>query len=242
VSRTACALAGSPIPLAILPHGTANNTALGLGISGTVPQIIDSWRHAGEVPFDLVDAAGDGHATRVAEAIGWGVFPQVIAEANRCGELASRSPTASSKATVRSLDDERALFREVVERARSQHYEVEVDGIDYSGDYLLVEISNVRFIGPQLLLTPASSTNDGLIEVTLWGDAEREHLLRLLDTDESVRRSAKGPAARVGDQVTVSADDPLRHVDGHLVNLGLRARRTVRLSVRRAAVHYLVGA
>lgn len=218
------------------------NTALSLEIRGTVPQIVDSWSYAGAVPFDLVDAAGDGHTTRVAEAIGWGVFPRVIAEANRCGELASRSATASPNAAVRSLDDERALFREVVEGARPQHYEVVVDGIDYSGEYLLVEISNVRFIGPQLLLTPASSTNDGLIEVTLWGDSEREHLLRLLDTDEAVRHATKCPAARVGDQVTVSADDPLRHVDGHLVNLGLRARRTVRLLVRRAAVHYLVGA
>jgi diacylglycerol kinase (ATP) len=241
VSRTACALAGSAIPLAILPHGTANNTALSLGIRGTVEQIIDSWQRASLVPFDLLDAAADGHTTRFAEAMGWGVFPQVIAEAMRREKSAASSPNGNSDGAVRSLDDERALFREVVERARPRSYEVEVDGVNYSGEYLLVEISNVRFIGPQLLLAPGSSTKDGLIEVTLWGSAERDHLLRSLDSDESIRRVAKGPAARVGDHVSVSAVDALRHVDGHLVDLGESAREMVRFSVRRAAVHYLIG-
>jgi len=241
VSRTACALAGSRIPLAILPHGTANNTALSLGITGTVPQIIDSWQHATELPFDLLDATAEGHTTRFAEAIGWGVFPRVIAEAKHREELASRARTAGADGAVRSLDDERALFREALERARPQPYEVEVDGINHSGDYLLVEISNVRFIGPQLLLAPESSPQDGLVEITLWGNAEREHLIRLLDADESARRAAKGPAAKVGDRVSVTAADERRHVDGHLVDLGEKARRTVRVSVRRAAVRYLVG-
>jgi len=242
VSQTACALAGSRIPLAILPHGTANNTALSLGITGTVAQIVEGWQRAGHVPFDLLDAAAGGHTTRFAEAIGWGIFPQVIAEAKRREERASRSRSDGGGGAVRSLDDERALFREVLERAQPQPYELEIDGINYSGDYLLVEISNVRFIGPQLLLAPESSTKDGLVEVTLWGSAEREHLFRSLDADESTRRAAKGPAARVGDRVSVTAPDELRHVDGHLVDLGGRGRRTVRVSVRRGAVHYLVGA
>lgn len=242
VSRTACALAGSHIPLAILPHGTANNTARSLGVTGSVPQIIDDWQRSRAVPFDLLDASADGHTTRLAEAIGWGVFPRVIAEAKRREEHASRSKTAGPDDAVRSLDDERALFREVVERARPQPYEVEIDGVNYSGDYLLVEISNVRFIGPQLLLAPESSTKDGLVEVTLWGSAEREHLLRSLAADESTRHSAQGPAARVGDRVSVTATDQLRHVDGHLVDLGDQTRRTVRVSVRRGAVHYWVGA
>ena len=239
VSRTACALAGSRIPLAILPHGTANNTALSLGITGTIPEIIDGWQHASPVPFDLLDAAADGHTTRFAEAMGWGVFPQVIAEAKR---REAQSRKERSTAAPRSLDDERALFREVLEHARPQPYEVEIDGANYSGDYLLVEISNVRFVGPQLLLAPESSTKDGLVEVTLWGNAEREHLRCLLDADESARRATKGPAARVGDRISVTAADERRHVDGHLVELGEHARRTVRVSVRRGAVHYLVGA
>ena len=241
VSRTACALAGSRIPLAILPHGTANNTALSLGITGTSSQIIAGWQRATEVPFDLLDAAVDGHTTRFAEAMGWGVFPRVIAEAKHRKDLDSRSPAEGRDGAARSLDDERTLFREMLERARPRAYEVEVDGVNYSGDYLLVEISNVRFIGPQLLLAPESSTKDGLVEVTLWGNAEREHLLRSLHADESTRRTAKGPAARVGERVTVTAADERRHVDGHLVELGETAQRTVRVSVRRGAVRYLVG-
>lgn len=232
VSRTACALAGCRIPLAILPHGTANNIALGLGMRGSLPELVASWQHAESVPFDLLDASTDGETTRFAEAVGWGAFPRVIAEAKRREEL---------DGAERSLDDERSLFREVAERATPQPYGVTIDGIDYSGDYLLVEVSNVRFIGPQLLLTPESSTEDGLLEVTLWGSAEREHLLRRLDSDESVRSSTAGPAAKAGSRVSVSASDTLRHVDGHLLDLGAVAQRMVHFSVLPAAVRYSVG-
>jgi len=232
VSRAACALAGSRIPLAILPHGTANNTALSLGIRGSVEQLVESWQRAARVPFDLLDATTEHHTTRFAEAMGWGVFPQVIAEAKRREE---------ADGAERSLEDERTLFRELVERARPRPYEVTVNGVNYSGDYLMVEVSNVRFIGPQLLLTPESSTKDGLLEVTLWSSAERGHLRRLLDSNEATRRTASGPSAKVGERVSVSASDALRHVDGHLVELGEDARRTVQFSVRHAAVHYLVA-
>src|SRR4051812_1603040 len=44
VGSVACALAGSPVPLAILPLGTANNTALALGVHGNVADIVHTWR------------------------------------------------------------------------------------------------------------------------------------------------------------------------------------------------------
>jgi len=232
VSHAACALAGSSIPLAILPHGTANNIALGLGIGGTVEEIVASWRQAKKVPFDLLDATADGQTTRLAEAVGWGVFPQMIAEAKRREAI---------QGSGRSLAAERTLFRRVVENARPRRYEVTIDGADWSGDYLLVEISNVRFIGPQLLLAPDSSTADGLLEVTLWSESERELLLRLLDPSEATRSTAIAPCARRSDRVRVAASDALRHVDGELLDRGNVGPEAVSFSVRHAAVHYWVG-
>jgi len=231
VSRAACALSGSPIPLAILPHGTANNTALSLGVRGSLAQIIDSWRNGKLVPFDLLVATDGERSTPFAEAMGWGVFPCVIAEAKR---------RESSRGAARALDDERALFREVAERTQPRRYEVEVDGIDCSGEYLLVEISNVPFIGPQLSISPDSRSGDGLLEVTLWGSAEREHLRRLLGSPPEAPPTG-GPKARVGKRVTVNASDAVCHLDGHLQTLESGGPRRVGCSVRPAAVHYLLG-
>ncbi|HYQ46302.1 MAG TPA: diacylglycerol kinase family protein [Polyangiaceae bacterium] len=232
VSHAACALAGSGIPLAILPHGTANNIALGLGIRGPVEEIVAGWQQAKRVPFDLMNVTTNGRTTCLAEAAGWGVFPQLIAEAKRREE---------AQGAERSLAAERALFRRVVESAAPHRYEVTIDGVDWSGDYLLVEISNVRFIGPQLLLAPDSSTADGLLEVTLWGESERELLLRLLDSNEATRATAIAPSARRSDCVRVGAADALRHVDGDLLKRRNAGPEAVCLSVRHAAVHYLVG-
>src|SRR5690348_3443979 len=53
VSRAACALAGCGVPLAILPLGTANNTALTLRVSGAVNELVDRWMSGRVVPFDL---------------------------------------------------------------------------------------------------------------------------------------------------------------------------------------------
>lgn len=228
VSRTACALAGSPIPLAILPMGTANNTARALGIHGSNERIVQSWENADRVPFDLANATTNGHTTRFAEAAGWGVFPQVIREAKQ----------AQASDGERSLDAERELFLSVAQRMQPRRYEVTVNGVDCSGDYLLVEISNLSMVGPQLNLTPESSTNDGLLEVTLWGNAERAALCELL---ESGSFRAHVPSSRHGDRITVRASDATRHVDGHLLELGEAVQQSVHFSVQRAAVHYLVG-
>ena len=232
VSRTACALAGSPIPLAILPHGTANNTALALGIQNPLEEIVDSWRRARERPFDLIEFTVDGHTTYCAEAVGWGVFPQVIARARQ---------DQGCESAPRSLDAERALFRECAEAAESRDYEVTLDGVSHSGSFCLVEICNLRFIGPQLLLSPASTPDDGRLEVILWDSARREHLDRMLEAKPDLRRVNAAASALSGERIRVRASDARRHVDGHLLELGGPAERTVEFSVRRAAVHYWVA-
>lgn len=227
-SRAACALAGSRLPMAIVPLGTANNTARALGIQGSSEEIVRSWGQARIHDFDLIDARTDGNSSPFAEAMGWGVFPRVIAEAKR----------RQAADEERSLRAERDLFRTVLADFEPRRYEVNVDGFDRSGDYLLVEITNVRFVGPQLDLSPSSSSDDGRLEVTLWGATERELLRELLETGELPKNA---PSAQRANMATVNARDALRHVDGHLVDLEREEPRETDFSVHRAAVRYLVG-
>jgi diacylglycerol kinase family enzyme len=228
VSRTACAFAGSPVPFAILPHGTANNTALSLGVPDSVEAIVASWALARERPFDLIEATTNGRSRLLAEAGGWGVFPQVMVESKRRQE---------DEGAERSLAAERQLFLEIAQHARPHRYEVTLNGVDLSGDYLLVEICNLPCLGPQLELSPTSSPEDGLIEVVLWTERERECLCRALETGLS---PVNAPEVRRGDRVSVRASDTVRHADGELVELGDAVHGAVHFSVRRAAVRYRV--
>src|SRR5688572_28240205 len=117
VSRAACTLAGRPIPLAILPLGTANNTALSLGLLDGNPDIdtlIAGWSGGGYRNWDLATLHEDDRLTPFSECVGWGVFPEVIAKANSLSSPEQRE---------RTLDRDRRVFASLVESAKPQFYE-----------------------------------------------------------------------------------------------------------------------
>jgi len=79
VSEAARLVAGHEVPLALLPIGTANNIALGLGIRGTLADIVESWASATRRPLDLGRVRGAGVELRFLEAAGGGLIPAGIA-------------------------------------------------------------------------------------------------------------------------------------------------------------------
>ena len=81
VRQAARALAGSRVPLAILPLGTANNIAKSLGIEGEVREVVAGWKRARTVPFDLGVARGQWGESRFLESVGSGLVTAGIAAA-----------------------------------------------------------------------------------------------------------------------------------------------------------------
>jgi diacylglycerol kinase (ATP) len=226
VSRAACQLAGWQIPLSILALGTANNTAASLALPGRAKKLAKSWKKAQRVPFDLATIDDGSVRERFAEAAGWGVFPLSIAEAKR-GE---RPGTVAQ-----TLKRNRKLFGAFAHSAVPRHYVVEVDGRDYSGEYLLVEVVNVPLLGPRLPLSPQSDPGDGLLEIILAGPAERAALERLAATGE--HQDGALPSQR-GQQIIVKSSDALLHLDGRLARHPPGERR-FEINVEHRAVEYL---
>jgi diacylglycerol kinase family enzyme len=232
VSGAACALAGVGIPHAILPLGTANNTALTLGVplavEGELESVVNGWKGGTLRSFDLATDARAGKVTRFSEAIGWGLFPAAMAKAKDLSSPDERE---------RTLERDQSLFQRVVAAARPERYEITIDGETSSGEYLLVEIMNVRHIGPQLELSPTSDPSDGHLELVLAQESERALLLEL---------AARGTIAaahlptRTARHVVVRSGARLLHRDGELVELR-EPGEPCSVTVAPASVRYLLG-
>jgi diacylglycerol kinase family enzyme len=226
VGRVTRSLRGSGIPLAILPLGTANNTALTLRLHDDLQALSQSWSDARRRPFDLV-AIGEGSASGyVSEAVGWGIFPSVITVVKH----------TAAKEEGTSLDLSRELFQSMAQSLQPRRYAIEVDGKDHSGDYLMVEVMNVPFIGPQLEVSPASDPSDGAIELVLGTDAHRGAIQAMARDDKSTRNDLTVVAAR---RIVIRCSDETHHRDGELLHHTARPSEYV-FTVEPAAVDYLV--
>jgi diacylglycerol kinase family enzyme len=229
VSRAACALAGRHVPLAILPLGTANNTALSLGVEGTMDALVAGWARGRHRRFDLATLVEGDELAPFSEAVGWGIFPDVMAVTEDMATPDEREDT---------LERDRRLFRAGIERAKPDYYEIDVDGETIAGEYLLVEVVNIPYIGPQLELSPSSDPSDGRFELVLAGESERAALLELAGSGE-IAEGVRLPT-RSTRHVTVRSAARRYHRDGKLIELSRRPSEYV-VTIEPAVVEYLLS-
>ena len=174
VAEVALRHAGSDVPLAILPLGTANNVARSLGLIGDAREIVSSWNNGSAGTLDIGVAAAPWGEARFIESAGAGVFAHLI---DRADEEIEDSTTILGAEGDRAL----LLLRRIVAEAEADRWKVELDGRDLSGEYLAIEAMNTRFTGPKVPLAPDADPGDGLLDVVLIGPSDREALLDYLD-------------------------------------------------------------
>jgi diacylglycerol kinase family enzyme len=145
VAHVAKQMAGRRVPLALLPLGTANNIARALGQAADVPleRLVAGWRTAARRTFDLGTARGPWGSIEFLESVGAGLLAETIAAIDASpASLLRAHPDAGLRVAAA-----RGVFCDVLTRLRPTRYEVLVDGVDRSGDYLLVEVLNFGAAG-----------------------------------------------------------------------------------------------
>jgi diacylglycerol kinase family enzyme len=218
VGKVAKHAIGKGAPLAILPMGTANNVANALGLADKpLDQLIAGWTGARRREFDVGAVSGPWGSTYFIEGLGMGLFTDTMSrlEARKNIDIAHHNLTSKKLASVLEIMNLR------LKRCPAIRLRLLLDDRDLSGEYVLAETMNIPYVGPNLCLAPSADPGDGLLDVVLVLDDEREQLKRYLSdrlegkSDCAVLNVYKGRHLRIEcDCFPVHIDDDLRMKNG----------------------------
>ena len=216
------ALRGSGQRAALIPIGTANNVARTLAISGDAREIVAGWHLGDGRPFDVGVVDTGKLKLSFVESAGGGLFAQLMIEA---GEHVDKA------ASLVGSELDRALFhlRRQVEEASTAPWKVKVDGIDRSGHFIAVEAMNIRHAGPSVPIAPDAEVGDGVLDVVLIRDDERDAMIDYID-QRLAQHEIKPPAFMTyrGNRIEMSVVGvPMRVDDKVVATDGGRWRITV---------------
>ena len=221
VARAGRVLAGGPVPLAILPLGTANNIARSLDIHGDIEQLAARWQGGQVVKIDVgvVEAGGSVH--RFIESVGCGLVTSCITAGNE--NLAKDHPETH-------LTEARAMYLQTLRHLEPRHYDVTLDGERISRAFLLLEALNTPSIGPMLEFTADVSAADGFLSVVLLGESDRDALAAYLAAPGSGRpapadfRSWRVKTIEIAGADRLHVDDRVLDSGGQPISIGIHPR------------------
>lgn len=197
-------------PLALLPIGTANNISKSLGISGEPEDLANSWKKESIRKFDVGFVEGLNDPAFFIEGLGYGIFPLLMETMKQKDDRLFLSLDTEINYSLQILHD-------LILSYKSENLQLEINGVDHSGKYLLAEIMNIRSVGPNLLIAPDADPSDGQLEVVLVKDDQREDLANYVLNklkgieDPFVFNSIKATTIRL------QADNTHIHIDDELV-------------------------
>lgn len=182
------AIAGSGVPLGLVPGGTGNDLARELGIPDDVTAAVDIVLAGKARSIDLgeIDSgtvtAEYGGPLRFATITGTGFDARVTLRANRM-----RRPKGSLRYTVAALAE--------LTGGLAVPYRIELSGVPgESGDIVvetpavMVAVGNGRTYGGGMLICPDARLDDGLLDLTVVGAMSRRDMLRMLPALSSGKR------------------------------------------------------
>ncbi len=216
-------------PIAILPLGTANNIVKALNITGSVEDIISSWKKAKLKKYDLGIISGLDNADFFLEAVGFGLFPYLLKTLEK-KENGSDTPDAEKKKALH-------LLHECIYSYKPRSCKLKIDGKDYSGEYLMIEVMNTNSLGPNLNLSPAAEIADGFLDVVLINKKNQE-LLASYILKKVKRETESFPVLSLkAKEVIITWNDNYAHADDQLIKL--HPAEKIKIKIKKQKLKFL---
>ena len=219
VGRVARRMAGTGLPLAALPMGTANNISRSLGLLDIkLEEHIAHWPDAARLKLDVGFAHGPWGEDHFIEGLGLGLFAWMMPKADESEKLAKiTDPDEALSYALRML-------RRRLEEHPPEFISATLDGVDISGEYLLFEAMNMPYIGPNLFLAPDARPDDGLLDVVMVDETHRAELIEgITDWHEGKSTPPVLPTKR-GARLRISPTENNVHLDDKIWKAGDTAR------------------
>jgi diacylglycerol kinase (ATP) len=204
------AVAGGDVGFGVVPAGTGNDFADGVGVPkdllSAADRIAEAVREGRTSGFDLARITGKDGATRWFGAVLAAGFDAIVNERAN----AMRWPPGPRRYDL-------AIVLELA-RLRARRYELVLDGEVMTVDGVLVAVGNCPSYGGGLRICPAADPADGLLDVVVASTMGRLAVTRL---KPRLRRGTHitDPLVRSfrARQVQIQAEDIIGYADGERV-------------------------
>ena len=230
VAKVARRLRGRTAAIAPLPLGTANNIATALGLANrTFEELIEGWRGAKTVAVDVGLVRGARRSRAFLESFGVGMLPALMATKLHPPRGAASADARLASAIIRS--------RRTAADVPAIELEASLDGRDVSGRYVLLEASNIGWVGPNLEIAPDADPTDGEFDVVLVPARERTLLVEYLRAlEQGAARRPALPTLR-GRCLRIAHGDFSVHIDDKVWD----AKRALGAATIEVELHDRVG-
>lgn len=163
VDSVAHHLVGTPLRLGVIPIGTRNNLALNLNIPADIPAAVALLRNGTPTRIDVGKARSGGKTRYFLELVTIGLLSDMYeltdelqhGDVTRIGEWLATFMAAEPSQAQLTLDGTRT--------ARAHGH--------------MVLVANMRYIGPNLQIDPKVSFQDGKLDVFVFSDMTKFHLI-----------------------------------------------------------------
>lgn len=159
------------IPIYLLPLGTANNIATTLDIINNLNSVSNENKEDIR-KFTCGKINGLKEEGFFLEGVGFGIFPELI---SKMKETEKEGETPEEK-----LDRSFEVLLEIVKDYKPQKAKIKADGIKITGKFLLVELMNIKYIGPNLEFAPNADVEDEFLDLVLIPEKKRKILVKYI--------------------------------------------------------------